>query len=56
MALGYLGVAVLLICPGITLFKFLGITAEDLALAKLIYDRAVRDGRGREVEFKGYFR
>jgi alanine dehydrogenase len=40
----------------ITLFKSLGIAVEDLVLAKLIYDRAVREGRGREVEFRGFFR
>jgi alanine dehydrogenase len=40
----------------ITIFKSLGIAIEDLVLAKLIYDRAMREGRGSEVEFKGYFR
>jgi len=40
----------------ITLFKSLGIAVEDLVLARLIYDRAVREGRGREVEFRGFFR
>jgi len=40
----------------ITVFKSLGIAVEDLVLAKLIYDRAVREGRGVEVEFRGVFR
>lgn len=40
----------------ITIFKSLGIAVEDLVLAKIIYDRAVREGRGVEVEFRGVFR
>lgn len=40
----------------ITLFKSMGIAVEDLVLAKVIYDRAVKRGLGREVEFTGQFR
>lgn len=38
----------------VTIFKSLGIAVEDLVLAKLIYDRAVRERRGGvEIEFRG---
>lgn len=37
----------------VTIFKSLGIAVEDLVLAKLVYDKAVREGKGVEVEFKG---
>ncbi|ADN50454.1 ornithine cyclodeaminase family protein [Vulcanisaeta distributa] len=40
----------------VTIFKSLGIAVEDLVLAKLIYDRAVRERRGVEFEFRGVFR
>lgn len=40
----------------VTIFKSLGIAVEDLVLAKLVYDRAVRERRGVEVEFRGVFR
>ena len=40
----------------ITIFKSLGIAVEDLVLAKLIYDRAIKESKGIEVEFRGTFR
>jgi ornithine cyclodeaminase len=35
----------------ITLFKSLGLAVEDLASASFLYDKAVREGAGRWVEF-----
>jgi ornithine cyclodeaminase len=35
----------------ITLFKSLGLAAEDLASASFLYDKAVREGAGTWVEF-----
>ena len=40
----------------ITIFKSLGIAVEDLVLAKLIYDRAIKERKGIEIEFRGVFR
>ncbi|MFP3191656.1 MAG: ornithine cyclodeaminase family protein [Thermoproteus sp.] len=37
----------------ITLFKSLGIAVEDLVAAKAVYDKAVKEGAGREVGFSG---
>ncbi|MEM1610799.1 MAG: ornithine cyclodeaminase family protein [Sulfolobales archaeon] len=39
----------------ITIFKSHGIALWDVAVAKLVYDRARERGLGREVEFKGYW-
>jgi len=35
----------------ITLYKSLGVAAQDLAAAHVIYERAVRDGIGTRVPF-----
>ncbi len=35
----------------ITLFSSQGLTLEDLAAARLVYDRAKEKGVGREVDF-----
>lgn len=40
----------------VTIFKSLGIAVEDLVLAKLVYDRAIKEGGGVEVEFRGVYR
>ena len=37
----------------ITLFKSLGLAVEDVAAARLVYDRAVRDQVGTAVELGG---
>ncbi|MEL9991577.1 MAG: ornithine cyclodeaminase family protein [Thermoproteus sp.] len=37
----------------ITLFKSLGIAVEDLVAAKVVYEKALRAGRGRELPFVG---
>ncbi|MGC8582230.1 MAG: ornithine cyclodeaminase family protein [Thermoproteus sp.] len=37
----------------ITLFKSLGIAVEDLVVAKVVYDKAVKERLGRELEFSG---
>lgn len=37
----------------ITIFKSLGIAVEDLVAAKVVYDRAVKRGLGRELAFSG---
>jgi len=39
----------------ITIFKSLGISIEDIVTAKLIYDKAVKEGIGVELEFSGMF-
>ncbi|TRM81206.1 ornithine cyclodeaminase [Sulfolobus sp. D5] len=38
---------------GITLFKSVGIGLEDLAVGKLIYEKALSKGIGNEIEVKG---
>ncbi|WP_338599354.1 ornithine cyclodeaminase family protein [Sulfolobus tengchongensis] len=38
---------------GITIFKSVGIGLEDLAVGKLIYEKALRKGLGTEIEVKG---
>ncbi|MFX0070095.1 MAG: ornithine cyclodeaminase family protein [Candidatus Hermodarchaeota archaeon] len=35
----------------ITIFKSVGISAQDVAVAKLVYDRAKKEGIGQEIEF-----
>ena len=37
----------------ITLFKSLGIAVEDLVAAKIVYEKALRSGAGRELPFSG---
>ncbi len=39
----------------ITIFKSLGVSIEDIVTAKLIYDKAVKEGIGAELEFSGMF-
>lgn len=39
----------------ITLFKSLGIAIEDLVLAKVIYEKALKEGVGINIEFKGMY-
>ncbi|WP_291764541.1 ornithine cyclodeaminase family protein [Caldivirga sp. UBA161] len=39
----------------ITIFKSLGISIEDITVAKLIYDKAVKEGIGVNIEFSGIF-
>ena len=38
---------------GITIFKSVGIGLEDLAVGKLVYEKALRKGLGIEIEVKG---
>lgn len=38
----------------ITVYKSLGVAAQDMAAARVIYDRAVRDGIGMNVPFFGH--
>jgi len=38
---------------GITIFKSVGIGLEDLAVGKLIYEKALRKGLGTEIEVRG---
>jgi ornithine cyclodeaminase len=38
----------------ITVYKSLGVAAQDMAAARVIYDRAVRDGIGTSVPFFGH--
>ncbi len=35
----------------ITIFKSVGISAQDVAVAKLVYDRAISSGVGRDIDF-----
>jgi len=35
----------------ITIFKSVGISAQDVAVAKLVYDRALKEGIGKDIEF-----
>jgi ornithine cyclodeaminase/alanine dehydrogenase-like protein (mu-crystallin family) len=35
----------------ITVFKSVGISAQDVAVGKLVYDRAVKEGIGKDVDF-----
>jgi ornithine cyclodeaminase len=35
----------------VTVYKSLGVAAQDLAAARIIYDRAIRDGIGTRVPF-----
>ena len=35
----------------ITIFKSVGISAQDVAVAKLVYDRAVKEGIGQDIKF-----
>jgi ornithine cyclodeaminase len=37
----------------ITVYKSLGVAAQDMAAARVIYDRAMRDGIGTTVPFFG---
>lgn len=37
----------------ITIFKSMGIAVEDLVVAKIVYERALRAGMGREIPFSG---
>ncbi|ABW01990.1 ornithine cyclodeaminase family protein [Caldivirga maquilingensis] len=39
----------------ITIFKSLGISIEDITVAKLIYDKAIKEGIGVNIEFNGVF-
>ena len=39
----------------ITIFKSLGISIEDITVAKLIYDKAIKEGIGVNIEFSGIF-
>ncbi len=39
----------------ITIFKSLGIAIEDLVVAKVVYDKAVKEGVGLSIEFKGMY-
>jgi ornithine cyclodeaminase len=38
----------------ITVYKSLGVAAQDMAAARVIYDRAKRDGIGMSVPFYGH--
>ena len=35
----------------ITIFKSVGISAQDVAVGKLVYDRALREGIGQDIDF-----
>ncbi|TKJ24198.1 MAG: ornithine cyclodeaminase family protein [Promethearchaeota archaeon Loki_b32] len=35
----------------ITIFKSVGISAQDVAVGKLVYDRALKDGIGQDIDF-----
>jgi len=35
----------------ITIFKSVGISAQDVAVAKLVYDRALKEGIGQDIDF-----
>lgn len=35
----------------ITIFKSVGISAQDVAVGKLVYDRALKEGIGQDIEF-----
>jgi ornithine cyclodeaminase len=35
----------------ITVFKSVGISAQDVAVGKLVYDRALKEGIGQNIEF-----
>ncbi len=35
----------------ITVFKSVGISAQDVAVGKLVYDRALKDGIGQDIDF-----
>ena len=35
----------------ITIFKSVGISAQDVAVAKLVYDRALKEGIGKDIDF-----
>ncbi|MFX1538608.1 MAG: ornithine cyclodeaminase family protein, partial [Promethearchaeota archaeon] len=35
----------------ITVFKSVGISAQDVAVAKLVYDRALKEGIGKDIDF-----
>ncbi|RKX80736.1 MAG: hypothetical protein DRP58_12790 [Spirochaetes bacterium] len=35
----------------ITIFKSVGIAAQDVAVAKLVYDRAIKNGIGQDIDF-----
>jgi ornithine cyclodeaminase/alanine dehydrogenase-like protein (mu-crystallin family) len=39
----------------VTIFKSHGIALWDIAVAKIVYDKARREGAGREIEFRGYW-
>ncbi len=39
----------------VTIFKSLGISIEDIVVAKIIYDKAVKEGIGINIEFSGIF-
>lgn len=35
----------------ITIFKSVGISAQDVAVGKLVYDRAIKEGIGKDIDF-----
>ena len=35
----------------ITVFKSVGISAQDVAVGKLVYDRALQEGIGQDIDF-----
>ena len=35
----------------ITVFKSVGIAAQDVAVAKLVYDRALKENVGQDIDF-----
>ena len=35
----------------ITIFKSVGIAAQDVAVAKLVYDRALKENIGQDIDF-----
>ncbi len=35
----------------ITIFKSVGISAQDVAVGKLVYDRAIKEGIGQDIDF-----
>ncbi|MDT7903397.1 MAG: ornithine cyclodeaminase family protein [Caldivirga sp.] len=39
----------------ITIFKSLGISIEDVVTAKVVYDKALKEGLGLRLEFRGMF-
>ena len=53
---GEIGQLILGECPGrqdageVTLFKSVGNTAEDIVAAQLVYENAVRQGLGQQVD------